>query len=600
MNPALSVRALCVRFPGEPEVLAVDGVDFDLAAGEIVGLVGESGCGKTATASAIMGLLNPAHVDADSIQLGDRELTSLHERQFRRLRGRDISMVFQEPLTALDPVFTIGSQVESVLLRHGVARRGDVREAAQDSLRRMGLSDIRNLMQSYPHQLSGGMRQRVMIAMAMACRPAVLLADEPTTALDVTTQIQVLEELGHLGRVNGTAILLITHDLAVASQVCTRVIVMRQGKVVEVAGLEELFSRPRHPYTVELIRAVPRLSAKPAMDPAPSDEIIVSLERRRVSHPVRVSGKRARLVAVKDVSLEIRRGEILGLVGESGCGKSTLAQSLLGLKPAEGGAMKFSGQPVDDTDAANWNRVRRHVQLVLQDPRSSLSPRRTIGQSLIEPLDHFSIDTAQGRIDRVGSALERVGLAPELAHRFPHELSGGQRQRVALARALIPEPDLIVADEPLSSLDVSIQAKIIRLLLQLRRELGFAVLIVSHDLAVIRQLADRVAVMYLGRIVESGAADDLFERPAHPYTRALLRAVPEPGRRPRSDPDASLRTPGEPPSLLTPPPGCVFHTRCPEAMSRCSHEDPPEQRIDGGEGNEKAHLVSCLLYENRH
>jgi oligopeptide/dipeptide ABC transporter ATP-binding protein len=313
-----------------------------------------------------------------------------------------------------------------------------------------------------------------------------------------------------------------------------------------------------------------------------------------------VSGKRVRLVAVKDVSLDIRRGEILGLVGESGCGKSTLAQSLLGLKPAESGTMSFAGLPVGAADDQNWRRVRRHVQLVLQDPRSSLSPRRTIGQSLIEPLDHFGIDTARGRLDRVAQALERVDLPPGLANRFPHELSGGQRQRVALARALIPEPDLIVADEPLSSLDVSIQADIIRLLLRLRHELGFAVLIVSHDLAVIRQLADRVAVMYLGRIIESATADDLFERPAHPYTRALLSAVPEPGRRRQTGSGARLKSPGEPPSLLTPPPGCVFHTRCPEAMSRCSQVDPPEQRIDGREENEQSHLVSCLLHENRH
>lgn len=527
------------------------------------------------------------------------ELTDLAEREYRRLRGREISMVFQEPLTALDPVFTVGSQIETVLIRQGIANRRNAKQAAEMALGGMGLSEIPNLLRSYPHQLSGGMRQRIIIAMAMACRPAVLFADEPTTALDVTTQATVLKTLLKLSRENGTAILLITHDLAVASSICDRIIVMSQGQFVETAETTTLFDSPIHAYSKQLLESVPRLSEKPTALPASTGDPIISLEARRVSHPVRVNGKRRQLVAVRDVSLDIRRGEILGLVGESGSGKSTLAHSLVGLKPAQGGVMRFGSAEIGKGDTSAWRNIRRQVQLVFQDPRASLSPRRTVGQALLEPLAHFGIDTAQRRPQRVATVLEHVGLEPGIASRLPAELSGGQRQRVALARALISEPDLIIADEPLSSLDVTSQARIIRLLRQLRRELGFAVLIVSHDMAVIRQLADRIAVMYLGRIVEVAAADTLFEKPAHPYTQALLSAVPEPGRKLKIDPSAAETPTDDPPSLLTPPPGCVFHTRCPEAMSRCREIDPPEFEIGAGKETHHSHKVRCLLYENR-
>jgi peptide/nickel transport system ATP-binding protein len=577
--------------------MAVNGVDLDVGPGEIVGLVGESGCGKTATANALMGLLDRSSVSATSIRLGDDELTTLSEGQYRKLRGRVLSMVFQEPLTALDPVFTIGSQLRSVLMRHGRARRGNAREMAEQCLRRMGLGDVRELMGRYPHQLSGGMRQRVVIAMAMACKPNLLIADEPTTALDVTTQARVLDELQELGRESGTSILLITHDLGVASRICDRIVVMHRGAFVETAAPEELFARPEHPYTRELLAAIPKLNSKPPKFSHAEGDLVIRLDHRHVSHPVRKNGKRRRLVAVRDVSLEIRRGEILGLVGESGCGKSTLAQSLVGLKPAEGGSLCFGDVPIAGNRPADWKELRRHVQLVFQDPRGSLSPRRTVEQSLAEPLEHFGIGSRAERSARVAKALERVGLDPDFSQRYPHELSGGQRQRVALARALISEPMLIVADEPLSSLDVSIQARIIELLRELRREMGFAVLMVSHDLAVIRQLADRVAVMYLGRIVETGTADDVFENPAHPYTRALLSAASNPAaERNKNAGDARARY-SEPPSLLTPPPGCVFHTRCPVAMERCAQIDPSEFRIDHGSGQSHPHLVKCLLYE---
>lgn len=598
MNTALEVRDLSVRFPGEPAVAAVDGVSLAIEPGEVVGLVGESGCGKSATANAIMGLLPRSAVSARSIRLGQRELTRLDEPTMRRLRGREISMVFQEPQTALDPVLTIGSQVKAVLRRHGVARRATAADAAADALRRMGLADAGELMRRYPHQLSGGMRQRVLIAMAMAARPAVLLADEPTTALDVTTQAQVLDELLRLGSENRTAILLITHDLSVAARICGRIIVMRRGKLVETAAADTIFSSPTHPWTAELVRAIPRIDTSPPQPPSPATDYIIELERHRVSHPVRVSGRRRQLVAVRDVSLQVRRGEILGLVGESGCGKSTLAQSLLGLKPAESGQLRFAGAPVTGRHRSDWARVRRHAQLVFQDPRASLSPRRTVAQSLLEPLEHFGIDTPAGRRARVTRVLEHVGLDSATGSNYPHELSGGQRQRVALARALISKPDLVVADEPLSSLDVSIQARIIRLLRSLRQEMGFAILLVSHDLAVIRQLADRIAVMYLGRIVETGPTDALFRSPAHPYTQALLRAVTDAAHAPRERPKPAFPGLSEPPSLLTPPPGCVFHTRCPEVMARCTRVDPPEIRVDDELDADTAHKVRCLLYED--
>jgi oligopeptide/dipeptide ABC transporter ATP-binding protein len=598
MKSVLSVRNLSVRFPGEPGVSAVDRINLDIKPGEVVGLIGESGSGKSSLASAILGVLDRSGVDADSIRLGDQELTSLDERQYRRLRGRDISMVFQEPLTALDPVFTIGSQIKAVLVRHQVASRRNAGAAAEKALRGMNLSDIPALLRSYPHQLSGGMRQRIIIAMAMACRPAVLLADEPTTALDVTTQALVLGSLLQLGRENATAILLITHDVAVAASICERIIVMKDGRFVEQAATATLLREPTHPYTRLLLEAVPSLHRRPFhTQPAVGDSVI-ELDRRQVSHPIRVEGKRRRLVAVRDVSLDIRAGEIHALVGESGSGKSTLAQSLVGLKPACSGSLLMYGKKIANGDASAWSSVRRHVQLVFQDPRGSLSPRRTVEQSLLEPLDHFRIDTPEGRSNRVSKVLERVELEPATASRHPHELSGGQRQRVALARALISEPDLIVADEPLSSLDVSIQSKIIRLLLRLRHELGFAVLIVSHDLAVVRQLADRVSVMYLGRIVESAPAETLFKKPAHPYTRSLLSAVPEPGQPFPTSITAATSHADEPPSLLTPPPGCVFHTRCPDVMSQCLQVDPPECRLDTDPEKFRSHKVHCLLYEN--
>ena len=601
MTAALTVRNLTVKFHGAPAVTAVNGVSFEMAPGELVGLVGESGCGKTATANAVMGLTGHGQITADSIRLGARELTTLDERAVRKLRGREISMVFQEPQTALDPVMSVGRQLRSVIRRLGIADRHDAPAVAEKALGALGLADTRALMKRYPHQLSGGMRQRVLIAMAMIGQPRVLIADEPTTALDVTTQAQVLQELIRLGREHRCAILLITHDLALATRVCERIMVMRDGTILETATTGDMLAGPKHEYTAALLAAVPRLEGDVPdhgapdgpLDPSPALPLM-ALRNHRVSYPVRFQGRRRRLVAVRDASLDIRRGEILGLVGESGCGKSSLAQSLVGLKPAEAGEFQFDGARVRRGD---WARIRRRVQLVFQDPRASLSPRRTVGQSLYEPLDHFGLGTEADRPGRIAQALQRVGLDSTFASRFPGELSGGQRQRVALARALIAEPDLVVADEPLSSLDVTVQARIIRLLKALRQEMGFALLLVSHDLAVIRQLADRVAVMYLGRIVEYGPSGLIFANPAHPYTRALLRAAVLATRHDQAIHRDRQAPVAEAPSPLTPPPGCVFHTRCPEAMSRCLRIDPPEVGVDHGKGTTVEHRVRCLLHD---
>lgn len=596
MSAALTVHNLRVRFPGTPDIRAVEGLDLHLAPGETVALVGESGCGKTVTAKAILGLLDRRCVSADSIELGGRELSGLGERAYRKLRGRKISMVFQEPLTALDPVFSIGKQLEEVLVRHGAAQRGTAHLGAREALHRLGLPDADQLLQRYPHQLSGGMRQRVLIAMAMACEPSVLIADEPTTALDVTSQARVLAHLSQMSHERGTAVLLITHDLAVAAQVCSRILVMQAGRIIDDIPTERLLGGDHHPHTQALLAAVPQAGKPVAIEHPPAGAPILSLEQRRVSHPVRDGVRRRRLVAVNDVSLDIRKGEILGLVGESGCGKSTLAQSLLGIKSADSGTLRFDGAAINGGGAADWSSLRRRVQLVFQDPRASLSPRRTVGESLAEPLHHFAIGEPSSHPQRVVRALQRVGLDPSFASRFPAELSGGQRQRVALARALVSEPDLIVADEPLSSLDVTTQARIIELLRELRAELGFAILLVSHDLAVIRQVADRVAVMYLGKIVESGPCSAVFERPAHPYTEALIKAIPGLHGVGGGAPPAALVDTAEPPSLLTPPAGCVFHTRCPVAMERCARIVPPEHRIDGDDPNNK-HTARCLIHE---
>lgn len=593
----LSVSKLSVSMgSGAASQTIVDQLSFELAAGEILGLVGESGCGKSITAYSLMRLLPPSagRAQAEHLLLDGKELSSLTESAMRQLRGRELSMVFQEPQTALDPVISIGSQIGTVIRRlRGVNRRTAWLIGA-DMLERTGIADADRIMKSYPHQLSGGMRQRVLIAMALVCQPKVLLADEPTSALDVTTQAQVLQQMTKLGRETGTAILLITHDLGIVAQYCDRAMVMASGRIVEQAPVTELFTRPAHPYTSQLLAAVPRLDHPPTAvnreSSSIADTALLSVRNLRVEYP-RPDGHQPGIPAVSSVSFDIQPASIFGLVGESGSGKTSVAHSIARLVTPAAGELHFGGKNLLDRKKTDERQVRKDIQMVFQDPFASLSPRRSILQSLLEPLAHFRIGIPAQRRDRALAAMQQVGLEPKILNRYPHELSGGQRQRVALARALVCEPRLIIADEAVSSLDVSVQARILELILKLRDETGTAFLFISHDLAVIRQLADVVGVMYLGQILELAPAESIFRQPAHPYTRSLLRAVPSP------DParDEPLALFGEPPSPLTPPPGCVFHTRCREALERCKREIPVESRLEESGNTHYSHLVRCHL-----
>ncbi|MGJ6981369.1 dipeptide ABC transporter ATP-binding protein [Aestuariimicrobium soli] len=534
----LAVRGLEVAFDDHP---AVRGVDWDLRPGRITALVGESGSGKSVSAMAVLGLLPGTAVVDGSIVLTDRdghetELVGAHPDTVRRVRGAVFSLVSQEPMSAWNPVLTIGAQVAEAVQAHRgnhVRPARQLRSAVADLLTEAGLSDPHRIAASYPHQLSGGQLQRALIAMALAQDPVAIIADEPTTALDVTVQAGILDLLRRLRSDRGTAVLLITHDMGVVADLADDVVVMQQGRVVERAEVGDLFDHPQHSYTRELLAAVPRLdpeaahhsgqaSAHGSSAPTPT----VRLESVGVVHPGR-RGAPA-VVAADDVSLTIAPGEVLGLVGESGSGKSTLAQVVGGLLTPTSGRVL-----VDDVDLARADRGqraerRRTTGIVFQDPASTLNPRWSVGRSVAEPLRlHSDLDDrAQRR--RVGELLERVRLSSDLARRYPHELSGGQRQRVAIARAVALSPRLLIADEPTSALDVSVQASVLDLLEELQADLGFACLFVSHNLAVVERVADTVAVMKAGVIVEHDTAENVLRRPQHPYTRDLVAAAPVP------------------------------------------------------------------------
>ena len=596
----LSVDSLSVSLgKGGSSIPVVDQLSLTLRPGEIVGLVGESGCGKSVTAYSLLRLLPPslARQVTGQVTFNGTALLELPESRMREIRGRDLSMIFQEPQTALNPVQTIGRQVTEVIQRHRKMDRGAAQALGREMLSHTGIADAERVMKSYPHQLSGGMRQRALIAMATACKPKVLLADEPTTALDVTTQAQVLEQLVKLGREAGTAILLITHDLGLVAQYCDRALVMSQGRIVEAATVSDLFALPSHPHTIELLQAIPRIdgpgptaAGDSSGSRSPDQPPLLSVRELTVDYPV--AGHRGKkLVAVNSVSFDIQPGEIFGLVGESGSGKTSVARAIARLVTPAGGGIQFDGEQLLDPPAGRSLPSRKDIQLVFQDPYASLSPRRTIRQSLLEPLNHFGIGDRSERPSRVLDALESVGLRTEILHRYPNELSGGQRQRVALARALVCEPRLIIADEAVYSLDVLVQARILELILKVREQSGVAFLFISHDLAVIRQLADVVGVMYLGKILEQAPADSLFRNASHPYTRSLLEAVPCP------DPGAATPTAlrGEAPSPLTPPPGCVFHTRCNQVIEPCRTTEPEKTMLAGSENHHTPHVVRCHL-----
>ena len=652
-------------------VHALDGVSLTVEAGECLGIVGESGSGKTMTALSIMQLLPPGgRIVGGSITLGGADIAAMDDRGMRQILGNEIGMILQDPMTSLNPTMTIGDQIaETVILHRGASRKTALARAVE-VLGLVGMPHPAERVGNYPHQLSGGMRQRVMIAIALACEPRLLIADEPTTALDVTIQKQILELIDDLRRRLGMAVILVTHDLGVIAGRADRATVMYAGKVVETTTTQRLFANPRHPYTEALFGALPekavdgsqRLYSIPGMPPdltepppacrfaprcryaqdacreseptldgsssdhlyrcffpvgrdaqprdesdatvasvapalavpaqrPPEDGFMLTADHLVKNFPVTANGvlqrKTGEVSAVADVSFSIRFGQTFGLVGESGCGKTTVGRLIAGLETTNGGSLVVDGEDFLQLS----NRDRRHrsrkVQLIFQDSYGSMDPRMRVGSILREPLTIQRIGSRQDQGDQIDAMLDEVGLPRAAVDRYPHEFSGGQRQRLGLARALIVRPKLVIADEPVSALDVSIQAQILNLMLDLQRDLGLTYLFISHDLSVVRYVSDTIGVMYLGKLVEIGPADDVYYRPVHPYTKGLIDAVPvaDPvAARGREDKGVA----GELPSAINPPSGCRFRTRCPRAQELCAELEPPLRLF-----SEHGHLAAC-------
>jgi glutathione transport system ATP-binding protein len=591
----LAIQGLSLSFPmvgGFTPVL--HDVSFCVKRGETLAIVGESGSGKTVTMRRVMRLLPHVRTDAGVIALRRKngsilDITDFSDAEAREIRGVDLSMVFQEPMTSLNPLFTIGNQIEEAILSHQDIPRNEAAARAIELLDTARIPDAKKRSTEYPHQMSGGMRQRVMIAMALACRPQVLIADEPTTALDVTIQAQILALIRSLQQQFEMAVVFITHDMGVVAELADRVVVMYQGRVVETNDVFTLFANPSHPYTRALLKAVPRLgSMRGRKNPATLPVLDMESELQRAegaTPPVEIEidtadyrkkpilevrnlttrfvsrntflGRPTHLVyAVEDVSFQLYPGETLGIVGESGCGKTTAGYSALRLVPATGEVF-FDGNNIMGVQENGMQKLRRHIQFIFQDPFASLNPRRTIGASIAEPLVIHHMGGRDRLEARVGELLERVGIPARHASRYPHEFSGGQRQRIAIARALATGPRVIIADEAVSSLDVSIRATVLNLMMELQREMNLSYIFISHDMAVVERMSHRVAVMYLGQIVEMGSRSDIFENPHHPYTRKLLAAIPaaDPARRTRfnmlaGEIPSPVRKVGDPPPRL--------------------------------------------------
>ncbi|SMQ85687.1 peptide/nickel transport system ATP-binding protein [Devosia lucknowensis] len=648
-NAVLSVRNLSIDAKGADgkPIHLVQDVSFDVYEHEVLGLVGESGSGKSLTMLAVLGLLGSGlSIASGSIVLRGKELTSMSFADLQKVRGKAVSIIFQDPLTTLNPVLRIGEQIaEAIRLHNPDKSKPEVKARVIELLTLVGIPNPERRFSQFPNEFSGGMRQRVVIAMAMANEPDLLIADEPTTALDVTIQAQVMEVLAEVRARTGAAMVLITHDLGLVSEYADRLAVMYSGRIVEQAPGEQLFSDPKHPYTAGLIASLPQIDHKvaslysiPGFVPDPrkrpsgcpfhprcaigrdrpecsaTDPALEAIAPQRdvachfygetpswlaqqrqisaipaespeaanddgdvvlkVSHLQKVfdiggaAFRRYKLHALRDISFDLRSGKTLGIVGESGCGKSTLARVLLRLADASGGDVFLNGSPLFKLRGNALRQRRRDLQVVFQDPYSSLDPRMKIHDVIAEPLRIAGAYSP----DRVNQLLEHVGLPPEAGQRRSPEFSGGQRQRIAIARSLALNPDVLILDEAVSALDVSIQAQVINLLMKLQKDLGLTYVFISHDLSVVRHISDEVMVMYLGRVIEQGATEDVFDRPAHPYTRALLAAIPQIGGRSDSE---GLIAKGDLPNPMSPPSGCTFRTRCPMAQPICAEQEPP-------------------------
>lgn len=580
----LQVEGLRIHYPEAPRPVVAD-LCFSLNAGDSLGLVGESGSGKTQTALGIMGLLPTRARVQGSVRFDGSELVGKGNKLLNRFRARRIAMIFQDPMLALNPYRKIGDQLRPVLLEHRIARRGEAWDDAIALLARVGLPDPERQFRSYPHQMSGGMRQRAMIALALAGQPDVLIADEPTTSLDVTVQAQILNLLHDLREQSGIALMLITHDLGVVAENCERMLVMHVGRTLEQGRTTAVFQNPSHEHSRKMIETAVRIHAPvridaPALIAGPPLLCIkdVSVSFRAMTGIGR--WRRPTLTAVRSIGMELMAGETLAVVGESGSGKTTLARAIVGLLPLDHGTIAFLGTKLAASAAARPLAVRRKMQMVFQDPVASLNPAMKVRDIVAEPVRLLEPGLSGAeRNERVADRLRSVGLRPGFRQRYPHELSGGQAQRVAIARALVLEPAVLICDEAVAALDGGTRRDVLDLLRSEQQRRGLSLLFITHDLAVVRSISHRVVVLYMGRICELSDNDRLFERPRHPYTRALMDAVPVP------DPARGLRAAritGEVASLSDPPSGCTFHPRCPHAVKRCREEVPILRKIDGG------------------